>query len=741
MNKEPIGLYVFRLLMGMALLGFMFMLYWSSTLIESNIREINNEIFLIRKELARVQVPQKGREPRLNGAVLAPEPVTASDSVNSLIDSSIENLLKPDPFYEETLPELLGADFRPHGTFRRASIAKPENLHPFSNWSEVSQWNALCGGTVAQSMFGKYETLSPNFAYRVEERNVGEPDHEFWVFLRDDLYWEPLDPSFFDGEIQLAPHFLKRHPVTAHDFKFYFDAIMNPFNQESGALALRSYLGDIAEIKVIDDKTFVVRWKIHVIDGEPRIVYNSRNLTGALRPLAGWVYKYFADGSLIVEDDSDPETYRSDSVWAQNFAQHWAKNIIPSCGAWIFAGMNDQRIKFRRNENYFEPLAALGEEIEVRFKQSPDNVWQDFKGNKLDSYTLQPNQLIELEDFLLTPQYNQQDQKGAGIERLDYVVRSYSYIGWNQAKPYFQSKRVRQALTMAIDRERIIRQNLNGMGIPITGTFFRYSPSYDPSIPFWPFDPERAKLMLAEEGWYDSDGDGILDKEIHGKKVPFRFSLTYYVKNPTTKAVCEYISTALRDIGIDCKLNGVDIADLTAAFEDKSFDAINLAWALGTPPEDPKQLWFSTGARERGSSNAVGFVNERADEIIKRLEFERDPAKRIELYHEFDRIIHEEQPYTFLYTPKAILLYRQYLKNVFIPKDRQDLIPGADVAEPDSSIFYLDKPNMIEKSEFQQSRRLDFEPGKAGGDLAGFKGQDAGKDENRFFSHMRYERG
>lgn len=701
MNREPIGLYIFRLLMGAALLGFMVMLYWSSTLIESNIKLVFEELVTLRKDMSKVQIDgdtlRKEMENALQGVnkrqfYAVPSPKEASDlsTANQVLYDGT-NMLQPDPFYEVTLPEILGPDFSPHGIFHQATVSKPENLHPFSNWRDVSEWQSLCGGTVARNQFGKYESFAPNFAERVEERNVGTPNHEFVVTLRDDIFWQPLNTSMFNDDVTLAPHFLEKHPVTAHDFKFFFDAVMNPFVQESGALALRNYIGDIKEIEVVDDRTFIVRWRIYNVDGQPQVLYRARTWTGALKPLASWVYQYFPDGSKILEDDLDPETYRENSVWAQNFSNHWAKNVIVSCGPWVFEGMNDQRIRFRRNDEYFDRYAALAEGIEVRFKSSADGVWQDFKSDKLDTYTLQPDQLIELDDFLASEQYRKQAAAEEGIDRLDYVARSYAYIGWNQAKPLFQSTKVRQALTMAIDRNRIINQNLNGMAIPIHGTFFRFSRAYDESIAPWPFDPEMAKLLLAEEGWYDSDGDGIIDKEINGRRVPFMFFLTYYVKNPTTKAICDYVATALREVGIDCRMRGVDIADLSASFEDKSFDAIFLAWSLGTPPEDPKQLWYSGGAKERGSSNAVGFMNKRADEIIRQLEFEHDPDTRILLYHEFDRILHEQQPYTFLYTPKAILLYRQYLKNVFIPKDRQDLVPGADAAEPDSSIFYLDK--------------------------------------------------
>ena len=165
--------------------------------------------------------------------------------------------------------------------------------------------------------------------------------------------------------------------------------------------------------------------------------------------------------------------------------------------------------------------------------------------------------------------------------------------------------------------------------------------------------------------------------------------MTYYVKNPTTKSTCEYISKALKDIGVDCRLKGVDIADLSSTFENKSFDALHLGWGYGTPPEDPRQVWSSEGAKEKGSSNAIGFANAEVDAIIEKLNYETDQEKRTALYHRFDAIIHDEQPYTFLYTAKASLLYRDYLQNVFIPAARQDLIHGADVGEPDSSIFWI----------------------------------------------------
>lgn len=666
MKREPLFFYSVRLLLTVGIGVVLLMLYWSNLLVEQ-------QLFDIKEQLENIEIP----------ACPAPTtPVTASAAVaRPHLDDTYPNLLEEDPFYQTILPqELLPQDFTPQGTLFSATYGVPSDLHPFSNWSQVSAFNSLCQVSLAKNKFGIFETYSPDMAIKIEKRPRKGGGDEFWIHLRQGVYWRPLQSGWFSEK--LAPWFLKPHPVTAEDYKFAFDAIVNPHVQLAGAVAARTQYSEIEEIEVIDPLTFIVRWKRHEVDGKMKSVFTATQRTGSLTPLAGFIYKYFPDGTKIIEEDN----YSTNSVWAQNFAEHWARHIIASCGAWSFDGMSEKKIQFVRNPDHYFPLDALTLEQQVYFKNSADGIWQDFKAGRLSTYVLQPDQLLEWEDFQNSEIYQKQTEK---IKRLDYMARSYFYIGWNMANDLFASSKVRLAMTLAIDRQRIIRQNLGGLGVEITGPFYLTSPSYNKEITPWPFDPTRARLILAEEGWEDTDGDGVLDKEIGGKRVPFRFTLTYFVKNQTTRAIVQYIATALNQIGVDCEPKGVDMTDLSAAFDGKDFDALTLGWGLGAPPEDPKQLWESKGAKERGSSNAVGFVNEEADTIINKLQFEEDTDKRLALYHRFHEIIHEQQPYTFLYTPKTVLLYRESIQNVFLPIKRQDLIPGANIAEPSSAIFWI----------------------------------------------------
>jgi len=667
------------------------MLWWSSLLIEKDIKTLTFQMEALTKKVNHLPS-------RIQHIAINQVHTSRPEEGRPHIKAQYDNLLSEDLFFSKTLPEQLPADFEPHGTRRETILGRPENLHPFNGFATVSSMINMCSVSVAQLQFGKYETMAPDMAIKLEKREVaGSPQiFEYWIHLRDHVYWQPLHPHHFPQDFELSDHFQKKHKVTAHDFKFFYDAVMNPHISEAKAAALRSYYNDIEEFRVIDDLTFVVRWKQDEIVDElgnrvPTAKYSAQGLTGALQPLASFVFQYFSDGQKIVDDDSDPDTYRTHSVWAQNFSQHWAKNCIVSCGPWHFDKINDEKIIFRRNPDYYVPYLILVDRLVYTFKESVEAVWQDFKSGKSDLCQLTPNQLIELENFLVSEEYKRQEKEKFAIKRIDYVAKSYYYLGWNQHKPFFKNVKVRRAMTMAIDRNRIISQNLNEMGVAITGPFFRYSPAYDASIDEWSYNPDQARQNLDEEGWVDIDGDGIRDKIFDGQTVAFRFTLAYYVKSHASKSIAEYIKGQLREVGIACQLKGLDLPDLSRQFEDKTFDAIYMGWKLGAPPEDPKQLWHSDGATMKGSSNAIGFNNATVDGLIERLSYESNQERRVELYHNFHKIIHENAPYTFLYSPKVRLLYRENVKNLFIPSQREDLVPGANMTEPDLRIIYFDK--------------------------------------------------
>lgn len=672
MKQRPKGMIYFAL--SVMIIIFFTLFYWSFVLQEERLRAIEENLRAIKQDL---QIQK----------AIASKPSQVKVALPN-VQSVYPNLLVEDPYLQTTLPTLLGPHFVPKGVLRMAVIGKPDLLHPFSQWAQVSEWTSYCQAAAAQAKVGFYEILAQDFATRIEERPADREDRtSFWIYLRNDLFWQPLEPDHFPPSTTLASHFLEKHQVTAHDFAFYWQALSNPHVDVAQAVALRFLLRDIEQVQVVDDRTFVVTVRCSKQQDEKgqavfKPPYAAHFYVAQLRPLPCFVYQYGLDGQKICPDDALPDFYAQSSLWAQHFVSHFASRVIVSCGPWIFDGMTDEQIRFRRNPDYFSQVHALYEAMEVYFLETQDAIWRDFLAQKIDLCLVSPQNHIELERYLVSKPYEEQKKRGQEIEQASFLQRQFSYIAWNQNKTFFQNKKVRQALTVAIDRERLVRQNLSGQAMEVTGPFFRDSLDYDQQIEAYPYDPDRAKRLLAEEGWFDSNGDGIIDKVIDGERIDFRFSLTYFVKDQSAKSICEMVALFMKQVGIDCVLNGLDIADLSASFDNKGFDALFLAWALSSPPEDPRQLWHSEGAEEKSSSNMIGFRNEEVDRAIELLQFEADAIARRQLYWKLHQIFHDEQPYTFLFTNKATLLWWNWIDNIFIPKKRQDLIPGAVVEQP-----------------------------------------------------------
>ena len=122
---------------------------------------------------------------------------------------------------------------------------------------------------------------------------------------------------------------------------------------------------------------------------------------------------------------------------------------------------------------------------------------QVFLRGELDIMAFMPDQWVHTAS---TPEFE------AKYKKLTYYTPRHGYIGWNMRKPCFSDKRVRQAMTMLLDRELILETILQGLGLAVTNSFFIDSVEYNKEIEPWPFDPGRAKALLDEAGWVDSDG-------------------------------------------------------------------------------------------------------------------------------------------------------------------------------------------------------------------------------------------
>ena len=242
-------------------------------------------------------------------------------------------------------------------------------------------------------------------------------------------------------------------------------------------------------------------------------------------------------------------------------------------------------------------------------------------------------------------------------------LEGYFFIGWNEVKggkpTIFADKRVRQAMTLLTDRQGICDSILLGYAEPCRGPFFPTSPQHDPSLADWTYDPVKAMELLKEAGFEDR-GQGVLQK---ADGTLLSFKLTYPSKNETTDRVMRYIKDDFAKAKIDCELDPVDWTILDDRMtKSHDFDALMMGWAGGELEQDIYQMFDSSQIADQ-SDNFISFSSPEMDAAIRLARRTLDDDARMKLWHNCEAILHDEQPYTFLFVPKLIVLADKRIKN------------------------------------------------------------------------------
>ncbi|MFQ5627590.1 MAG: peptide-binding protein [bacterium] len=248
---------------------------------------------------------------------------------------------------------------------------------------------------------------------------------------------------------------------------------------------------------------------------------------------------------------------------------------------------------------------------------------------------------IDLAPAILAQQFTQLS-KTPNRKSIRYASRGYTFVAWNVTRPWL-TKTVRQALTHAINRKEIINTLLEGFGQSISGPLMPFSWAYDKNLQGLSFDPARARQLLAEAGWTDSNADGTLDRD--GKE--FRITLKTNAESQLRTDATVMIQAQLKKIGVQVEVAAVEWnALLKQVFEAHDFDGLILGWDADFTV-DPTPLWHSS-AIENGF-NFIGYANTRIDDLIERGRASADRKKALSYWREFQNIIVQDSPYTFLF--------------------------------------------------------------------------------------------
>ncbi len=355
--------------------------------------------------------------------------------------------------------------------------------------------------------------------------------------------------------------------------------------------------------------------------------------------------------------------------------------MIVGCGPYQFVSWEKgKRVVFKRFEKYYGKTLGIMPSIKyIVFEliQHPNTRLQALKSQDVDISLLSSEQWTKQTDI---PEFGE----NGFLRKIKTPSFSYSYIGLNQLKPIFQDKRTRKALSHLINRSRLNHDILHDLAQSISGPFDINSTAYDKSIEPDSFDIDLAKKMLTDAGWGDANSDGVLDKE----GISLQFTLIYPNAAEAYGKMLSIIKEDMAKAGVKMEIISLEWSVMQERIEKKNFDACIMGWRMGIGDSDPYQIWHSDNLKFDSSSNHISFSNSEADRLITEIRKCFDENQRMELYHQFHRLIHEEAPYLFLFTNYDLYAIHKRYQNVvvypsglysrafWVKRDAQMSVPG-----------------------------------------------------------------
>ena len=451
--------------------------------------------------------------------------------------------------------------------------------------------------------------------------------------------WQ-IDPNglWIRAHINPRARFSDGTPVTSEDVRWtYMDFINNPLIEAERA---RSTQDNLKEVKVVDGLT---------VDFMFKEAFFTNILIALGNPILPKHYYARFEPSQInqgtgVTMGSGPFRLAKLPSGPEDLANQWTPG---------------QDVVLVRNEQYWAEKPSLER---LRFKSIKDDL------GRLVAYRNGEGSMM----LPTSPQFNKVLKEEPEFEKSNYALKwtnmrcGYSFIAW-QCGPRagkgltpFVDKRVRRAMTMLLDRERMIRDIWDGIGIVAKGPNNPESPASDPAVKPLPFDPEKGKALLAEAGWKDRDGDGILENEKGDK---FTFEYTYATGGEISERLARFVKDSYGKAGIVVTTRPVDWSRYQELLKLRDFDAITMGWGANAPESDPRQIWHSESIKE-GGDNFTQWNSPTCDALIEKGRRTMNEADRMLVWRQFEACVAEDQPYTFVRVAPWLRLVKRDFGNV-----------------------------------------------------------------------------
>lgn len=308
-----------------------------------------------------------------------------------------------------------------------------------------------------------------------------------------------------------------------------------------------------------------------------------------------------------------------------------------------------------RNERYWGLRPTFDRVVYLEVEEEAAAMTM-FLNGEYDLFGAQPDQYKQMKD-------DPQVRDRTNFFRYYSMTGGYSYIAWNEkraGKPTpFADVRIRRAMTMLINRQGLIDSIYQGFGKVATGPFSIGSRQIDPSITPLPNDISQAKAILKECGYEDRNNDGVLEDPSGN---PLTFKLVYPNKSPLYDKIALYIKDDLARGGVNLQPDPTEWSIMLKRLDSRDFDAISLGWTGGVET-DIFQMYHSSQI-EGGGDNFISYANPQLDAAIDAARRTVDETQRMALWQKCHRILHQDQPYTYLANREALVFIDKRIRNV-----------------------------------------------------------------------------
>ena len=450
-------------------------------------------------------------------------------------------------------------------------------------------------------------------------------------------------------------------PVTAKDVEFSVKVVFAP---KVNSRHYSPYYAEFKEIKIDPDNPK----KFSVILGEKYFL--GEEASGIIRVMPEYIYdpkKVLRNFSLIDLKDKEKSIKLAENnpeliTFAEEFnSPKFSREILVGSGPYKFEEWETgQRVVLSKKKDWWGNKYKGQNYL---FDANPDSLFYRILPDQTALSISLRNEDIDAAFGLNVQDFKEMRENSNLKERLNFYTPqtfNYYFIYLNSQSPLLNDKRVRRALAHLTDVSNIIENLYNNMATAQPGPISPLNPVFNKELKQVEYNLEKAKALLAEAGWVDSDENGILDKEIDGKRMEMKLK-NLGSETKFSKDLSAYLTSSFQDAGIILETEVLEFNTLRQKLNKREYD-ISSGALIGAPTPPDYSGVYHTDADSPTGLNRSGFGNAESDKIIETIRGTLTEEARQPLYNRLQEILYEEQTKVFLFSPKGRVVISKRFK-------------------------------------------------------------------------------